>query len=75
MKIYNEEYLKGFGEFIKEGRERRNLSQTEVAEQVGIRQPYYSQIERGDRNADLTLAMTICKILDLDMSDFIKRYM
>ena len=77
-KIENSECLVGFGEFIKEGRKKRDMLQSEVADLVGITQPYYSLIERGmtnDRNLDLVLALKICRALRLDMGDFINKYM
>ena len=76
-KIENNECQIGFGNFIKAGRKRKDMLQSEVAEIVGIPQSYYSVIERGakDRNVDLVLAMRICQALDLDISDFIKTYM
>lgn len=75
--IDNSECLIGFGEFIKEGRKKRDMYQAEVAELVGISQSYYSLIEKGarDRNVDLVLAIKLCRVLRLDLSDFIKRYM
>jgi transcriptional regulator with XRE-family HTH domain len=75
MKIYNKEYTQDFGRFIKEGREKLKYSQTDVARQLKITQSYYSYIEAGSRNIDLSLAMEICKILNIDMKDFIKKYM
>lgn len=76
-KIENSECLIGFGKFIKEGRKKRDMYQAEVAQAVGISQPYYSMIENGseDRNVDLVLALKICKVLRLDISDFVKQYM
>lgn len=76
-KIENSECLMGFGKFIKEGRTRRDMLQSEVAELVGISQPYYSMIEKGteDRNVDLVLALKICRVLRLNISDFTKQYM
>ncbi len=76
-KIENSECLIGFGKFIKEGREKKEMFQKEVAELSGITQSYYSMIENGskERNVDLVLAMKICKALDLDLSEFIKRYL
>ncbi len=76
-KIENSECLIGFGKFIKEGREKRDMLQTEVAQLVGITQAYYSIIENGskDRNVDLVLALKICQVLRLDLNDFIKPYM
>jgi DNA-binding XRE family transcriptional regulator len=76
-KIENSECLIGFGKFIKEGRRKRDMYQSEVAELVGISQPYYSMIEKGteDRNVDLVLALKICRVLRLNISDFTKQYM
>ena len=76
-KIENSECLIGFGQFIKEGREKKDMYQSEVAALVGISQPYYSLIERGldDRNLNFVLALKICQVLRLDMNDFIKQYM
>lgn len=75
-KIENSECQICFGNFIKEGRKKKDMLQTEVAELVGIPQSYYSVIERGaeNRNIDLVLAMKICQVLGLDISDFIKQY-
>ena len=76
-KIENSECLVGFGKFIKEGREKQDMFQSEVAAQVGISQPYYSMIEKGtkERNVDLVLALKICQVLKLDINEFIKQYM
>lgn len=76
-KIENSECLIGFGKFIKEGREKQDMFQSEVATSVGISQPYYSMIEQGakERNVDLVLALKICQVLKLDINDFIKQYM
>lgn len=63
-----------FGNFIRGGRERLRLYQTQVAEQVGITQQYYSQIETGARNVDFVLALKICNILKLSVNDFFKAY-
>lgn len=75
--IENSECLIGFGRFIRDGRKKRDMLQAEVAQAVGISQPYYSMIENGadDRNVDLVLAIKICKVLHLDISDFVKQYM
>jgi transcriptional regulator with XRE-family HTH domain len=76
-KIDNSECLIGFGNFIRDGRIKRDMLQSEVAALAGITQSYYSRIECGakDRNVDLVLAMKICQILGLNLSDFIKQYM
>ena len=74
-KIENNECLHDFGEFIRKERERRELSQEEVAQMVGIHRTYYGKIELARREVDLFTAMAICKALKIDLSDFIKNYM
>ena len=63
---------KDFGTFIRSAREKQGLYQEDVATAAGITQVYYSHIERGMRNVDLSLALTLCDILNIDMNVFIK---
>lgn len=74
-KIENSECLIGFGAFIRDQREYMGMFQDEVAKEVGISQAYYSYIERGERAVDLILAIKICRVLRLDLNDFIREYM
>ena len=74
-KIENNECLCDFGEFIRSERERKELSQEEVAQMVGIHRTYYGKIENARREVDLVTAMSICKALKIDLSDFIKSHM
>ena len=46
-------------EWLKELRERNNLSQTTVAKQLGIAQNYYHYIENGERQKDLDLSFVV----------------
>lgn len=64
--------LRDFGKWIKNEREHLGLSQTEVGSLIGLHQTYYSRIESGERVVDLDVAIKICKVLRLDLSDFIK---
>jgi transcriptional regulator with XRE-family HTH domain len=63
-----------FGNFIRTARERKGIFQGELAQMVGVRQPYISMIEHGERNVDLTLALKLCEALGININDFIKRY-
>ena len=74
-KIENSECQIQFGEFLRKGRERRDMLQQEVASLAGISQGFYSLLERGERNVDFVLALKLCQILRLDMNTFIKQYM
>lgn len=73
--IDNRECLLEFGRYIKQTREWRGLKQSEIAEQLGINQSYYSLIENGKRDVDLVLAIKICQELNLDMRDFITKFL
>ena len=73
--IDNRVCLKEFGSYIKQARLWRELKQSDVAEQVGISQSYYSLLENGEREVDLVLAVKICHELKLDMSDFIIKFL
>lgn len=65
-----EQVLKSFGQFIKEGRDARYLTQAEAASLVGITQTYLSCLEHGKRKVGLTLALNICLALRLDMGQW-----
>lgn len=62
---------KRFGIFVTNGRIKRGLSQEEVAHLLDISQSYYSYIEKGKRNIDLSLALSICAVLKLDITEFV----
>lgn len=74
-KIDNSECLKRFGDFVKEGRQRKDLTQTDLAMLVGITQSHISHIEQGDREISLVTALKICEYLGVDLRDFIAKYM
>lgn len=71
----SERLNKDFGNFIRAKREQKDLFQSDVATLVGISQAYYSYIEQGKRDVDLALAFEICKVLGVDISEFITAYM
>ena len=73
-KSYTERCHKDFGEFIKKTRLTRGFLQQEVAEQIGVSQPYYSRIEQGKRDVDLALALKICDCLKIDIEEFTAKY-
>lgn len=57
------------GENIKKRREALNVSQRDLAEQVGIAQPFLCQVERGTKNPSLQVAAEIAKVLGCDLQD------
>lgn len=59
-------------EWLKKLRLKRNLSQQNVADELGITQQYYNLIENGERQSKMTIdtAQKLAKIFDVSL-DFI----
>ena len=73
MKTIDKEIIaEEFGTFIREARESKGLYQADVADKIGVSRSYYAFIEGGKREIYFTLAINICRVLDLDINDFIK---
>lgn len=52
---------------LRKARKEKDLSQSEVAESVGISPSFYTQIENGDRNPRLEIAKKISKFLNINL--------
>lgn len=50
------------GKRLQELRESKNLSQSDLANYLGISQPLLSQIEAGNRNLNLSLLDKLCSL-------------
>jgi len=59
------------GKNIARIRKLHNLTSTQLAELVGIKQPYLSQIERGRRSPSLEVLQKIAKVLDTTVSELL----
>lgn len=57
------------GENLKRARETRNLTQTAIAEEVGVAQSMISQIERGTKALSVPLAVAIADALGCSVSE------
>jgi transcriptional regulator with XRE-family HTH domain len=53
------------GDFIREQRERANLSLRRLAERAGVSNPYLSQIERGIRNPSAEILKRLSRALEI----------
>lgn len=71
--IEKEKVATEFGSFIREARENKGLLQADVAEKLGVSRSYYTMIEAGNREIYFTLAINICRVLDLNINDLMKR--
>lgn len=63
---------KDFGEFLKEARQQKGLSQLEVATLGGITQSHYCYIESGKREPSFTTALNLCGVLGINFNKFLK---
>ena len=70
--IYSQEY-KLFLELLRETRETKGLSQTQVAERIGQTQSFVSKVERGERRLDIIELRAFCSALDIPLSRFVVR--
>jgi len=53
----------------------KNISQRQMAEEIGISYPVYSGIERDTYKASLKLLAKIAKYLDLDLKEAVDLYL
>lgn len=73
MKTQDLDYCrKQFGRFVRTARENLDLTQYDLADLMEVSQPLICYVERGERDIDLPLAVKICKILNVDLIDFLK---
>ena len=68
MKKYD---LKTFGKTLKVERIKRELSQEQLAELLGVSMRTISLIENGKQHPKFYLVVNIAKVLDIDISVFI----
>ncbi|MGH8040522.1 MAG: helix-turn-helix domain-containing protein [Rudaea sp.] len=59
---------------LREARERTGKTQSDIAQAVGKRQTWISEIEIGSRRMDVIELRDICRALDVDMDKFLRRF-
>lgn len=55
---------------LREFREKKGLSQTELANRVGLKQTTISQYENGSRRPNLCMAKKLAEALEMSLDDF-----
>jgi DNA-binding XRE family transcriptional regulator len=61
-----------FGKQIRERREKAGLTQTELAKEVSISRGYLSQIEAGQRQVSLHVALKLASMLQLSIDKLLE---
>ena len=60
------------GDFIKKSRQEQDISQSELASQLGISRPTYNKIENNQGEITLTQAQTLAEIFGISLDDLIQ---
>ena len=69
----DERVSRTFGAWVRELRQRKKLTQTDVAQRAGISLTYVSEIERGVRNPTLAVIVRLARALDASPSQLVAR--
>lgn len=65
-------FLSDFGSRVKELRTQSNLSQSDIAEAIGISQPAYCKLEQGTIDVTIRRAAEVAYILGTDLTNLLK---
>ncbi|HED38377.1 MAG TPA: helix-turn-helix domain-containing protein, partial [Ignavibacteria bacterium] len=60
-----------FGKFIKQQRNKRKITQDDIASELGISRPTYMQVERGERELTISEAKKLASIFGMSLEDFL----
>lgn len=60
------------GEWIREQRKEKKLSQTALAKMIGVRQADVCRWEKGKHEPTVETVIKICDSLDTDLDEFMK---
>lgn len=71
--IYSKEYSL-FLEQLRNAREEKGLTQTEVAERLGQTQSFVSKVERGERRIDIVELRAFCSTLKVPFLEFVATF-
>ena len=62
--------LKTFGSRIQELRKKNNLTQSELAEKIGLSTNFIGMVERGERNTSVDKIFKLAKSFNISLAQF-----
>lgn len=62
--------LKNFGSRIQELRKKNNLTQSELAEKIGLSTNFIGMVERGERNTSVDKIFKLAKAFNISLAHF-----
>jgi transcriptional regulator with XRE-family HTH domain len=63
-----------FGQALKRWRQKRGVTQEDLAHEAGITASYCGQVERGLRVPSLTIILKLCRALDCTPSELLAEF-
>jgi transcriptional regulator with XRE-family HTH domain len=64
--------LQKFGDNLRKLREKKDLSQEQIAYEAGFSRSYYTEVETGKRNISLINILKLTALLKVELTDLIK---
>lgn len=68
--LMSKKELKAFGRRVKELRIERDLTQSELAEKVGLSNNFIGMVERGERNTSVDKIFKLAKAFNIKLAQF-----
>lgn len=62
--------LKNFGSRIQELKKKNNLTQSELAEKIGLSTNFIGMVERGERNTSVDKIFKLAKAFNISLAQF-----
>ena len=71
MSAEGEKELRRFGDAVRQGRKRLNLSQEDFAEVCDLHRTYVGQVERGEKNISFVNVLRLARALKAKPSELL----
>jgi transcriptional regulator with XRE-family HTH domain len=74
MKIPNENQISDkFLNLLRELRQKKNIRQVDLAEQLGVPQSFISKYESGNRQLNIIELRQVCEIIGVSLEEFVQQ--
>jgi transcriptional regulator with XRE-family HTH domain len=74
VKSINSTASEKLASLLRSARSESKMTQSELAERLGLPQSFVSKYESGERRLDLVELRQICNALEISLADFVRRY-
>lgn len=72
MNANTSEQVRTIGRNLRRARKAAGLTQSQLAERVGVVQSYVGQIERSERNVTLEVLLSLCTAAKTNLADLMR---